>query len=171
MGLKPLLAFARDSRGAAAAEMALVTPLLLGLMLSAFELGKYFMDEHVVAKAVRDSARYAARRSFSDFVDGGGNCAVDNDVQTKARNIARTGQIADGGTARLGYWTDPATIAVSVACDTSGSYTGIYTGNAAGAPVVTVSASVPYMPLLGSIGLDTGGMVLNAQSQAAVTGI
>lgn len=157
----------QDRNAAAAVEMALVAPLLLVLMFGSFELGKYFLDEHTVAKAVRDGARYAARRSFSDY----SGCAVAGDVETKARNLTRTGQIADGGTARLPYWTNPATITVSVSCDTSGSYKGIYTGNAAGAPVVTVNASVPYTPLLGAIGFDTNGLALNAKSQAAVTGI
>src|SRR3546814_5805509 len=113
---RPSFRLLKDCSAAAAAEMALVTPLLLALMLGAFELGKYFLDEHVVAKAVRDGARYAGRRAFSDY----GGCAVANDILDKTRNITRTGQIANNGPARLSYWTDGSTtITVSVACDTS----------------------------------------------------
>ena len=49
-----------DRRGAAAAEMALVTPLLLVILFGAVELGNYFYNEHIVVKAVRDGARFAA---------------------------------------------------------------------------------------------------------------
>ena len=76
----------RDRAGAAAAEMALVTPLLMIIMFGAMELGKYFLDEHVVAKAVRDGARYAARRSFTDYA----GCAVSGDVQDKIYRQAVT---------------------------------------------------------------------------------
>ncbi|MGS1016489.1 TadE/TadG family type IV pilus assembly protein [Allosphingosinicella humi] len=156
-----------DCSAAAAAEMALVAPLLMILLFGAMELGRYFLDEHVVAKAVRDGARYAARRSFADYA----GCAVSSDVQDKTRNITRTGQVATGGNARLPYWTSPATVTVSVACDTSGTYGGIYSGSATGAPVVSVIAAVPYTPLFNAIGFNVSGLSLNARSQSAVTGI
>lgn len=161
--------FARDEGAAAAAEMALVTPLLMVLMFGALEVGRYFLDEHVVAKAVRDGARYAARRNFSDYA----GCAVASDVVDKTRNLTRTGQIASGGEARLPYWTSDATITVTVACHTTAAYSnnGIYKGSAIGAPVVTVTAAIPYDPLVGAIGLDTTGLSLNSRSQAAVAGI
>ena len=157
----------RDRGAAAAAEMALVTPLLLILMFGAMELGRYFLDEHVVAKAVRDGARYAARRSFTDYA----GCGVSGDVLDKTRNITRTGQVVTGGTARLPYWTSPATITVSVICDTSPTYSGIYKGSTIGAPVVTVVAAVPYTPLFNAIGFNVSGLSLNSRSQSAVTGI
>ena len=50
----PIRNFASDSNGAAAAEMALVMPLLLIIMFGAMELGKFFLDQHVVVKSVRD---------------------------------------------------------------------------------------------------------------------
>ena len=159
--------FGRDQSGAAAAEMVLVTPMLLILMFGAMELGNYFLDQHVVVKSVRDAARYAARQPFPDYT----GCSVSGDVVTRTQNLTRTGQVTAGGTARLHYWTNPASVSVSVACDTSGDYEGIYRGSATGAPVVTVSASVPYTPLLGSIGFSTTGLTLNAQSEAAVAGV
>ena len=163
----PIRNFASDSNGAAAAEMALVMPLLLIIMFGAMELGKFFLEQHVVVKSVRDGARFAARQPFSAY----SGCAVAGDVTTQTQNLTRTGQVAAGGTARLAYWTNSASVSVTVTCDTSGDYEGIYRGSATGAPVVTVSASVPYTPLLGSIGFATSGLMLNARSEAAVAGV
>lgn len=154
--------------GSAAAEMALVTPLLLTLLFGSFELGNYFLDNHVVAKAVRDGARYASRRSFSEYT-----CAsASTDVVDKTRNLTRTGQVATGGTARLPGWTNGTTITVTVSCGTG--YTGVYTGLAGmggGAPVVTVTASVPYSSLFQALGFNATALTLNARAQAPVMGI
>jgi len=57
--------------GAAAAEMALVTPLLMALLFATMEGSRYFLDEHVVLKAVRDGARFASRQTFSAMPCGG----------------------------------------------------------------------------------------------------
>lgn len=155
------------SKGGSAAEMALVTPLLLCMLFGPMELGNYFYSEHVVAKAVRDGARYASRRSFAEY-----SCsAPSNDVIDKTRNVTRTGQVASGGEMRLAGWSAANTITVSVTCDTSGTYTGIYTGLSGGVRIVTVSASVPYTSILGQMGLSSTSLTLNAQSQAAVMGV
>ncbi|MGH6782616.1 MAG: TadE/TadG family type IV pilus assembly protein [Sphingomonadaceae bacterium] len=157
----------RCDSGTAAAEMALVMPLLLVIIFGAFELGNYFLNNHAVAKAVRDGARYASRRSFVEY-----SCStVSTDVLDKTRNITRTGQVATGGTPRVYGWTNPATITMSVSCDTSGTYTGIYTGMATGAPVVTVTAAVPYIPLFNSLGFSSASLFLRSRSQSAVMGV
>lgn len=167
MSARILLQITQCRRGTAAAEMALVTPLLITLMFGAFELGNYFLSEHAVSKAVRDGARYASRRSFTEFT-----CStVSADVLDKTRNIVRTGQVANSGTPRLVGWTNSATITVSVTCNTAGGFTGIYTGNTTGAPVVTVSASVPYSSLFQSLGFSSTSLLLNASSQSAVMGV
>ncbi len=167
MGAPSFLArFWADRRGVAAAEMALVTPMLMILMFGSFELARYFLDEHVVVKAVRDGARYAGRLGFSDFTCASASAGA----QQAIREITRTGALG-GTTPRLGYWTSPTTITVSVTCDTSGAYSGIYNGVAMGAPVVTVSASVPYVSLFGMVGFDTTGLALNASSESPVMGI
>lgn len=156
-------------RGAAAAEMALVTPLLIILMFGSFELGNYFLSEHVVAKAVRDGARYAARRSFVDFTCPN---AVATDVVDKTRNITRTGQVADGGTARLVNWTVPTTVSVTLSCTaiSGGNYSGIYKG-LANVPRVKVSATVPYRSLFNNLGFTASTLNLVSESEATVQGI
>lgn len=165
MMARPLQRLWADHSGAAAVEMLLVSPLLIVLMFGSYELGKYFLDEHVVDKAVRDGARYAGRRPFADYDCASASAGAEQDI----RNVTRTGTVA-GTTPRLSYWTSPATITVSVTC-TTGSYSGIYNGLASGAPVVTVSARVPYTSLFGTMGFNTSGITLNAKSESAVMGI
>jgi Flp pilus assembly protein TadG len=155
-----------DDRGSAGPEMAMVLPILITLILGSFELGRYFLHEHTVVKAVRDGARYASRRKFTDYDCASANAGAEQAI----RDITRTGSI--GGTQpRLVYWTSQSTITVSVACDTTGTYKGIYNGLAMGAPVVTVKASVPYTSLFGLLGFNTTGFKLNAKSESAVMGI
>ena len=169
----------RSQRGSAAAEMALVTPLLLLILFGSTELGKYFMDEHIVVKAVRDGARYAARQPIANYVSGASGCqsTPPTAIEDATKNIVRTGNAAGSGQ-RLGYWTDSSTVTVTVACFASsggqsmdGIYSGLtYGGTAVGAPVVTVSAAVDYVPLFGLFGFSTA-KTLSASQQAAVTGV
>ena len=157
------------NRAAAAAEMALVTPLLVTLMFGSFELGNYFLSEHVVAKAVRDGARYASRRSFTDFTCPN---SVSSDVVDKTRNITRTGQVANGGTARLANWTTATTVSVTLSCTaiSGGNYSGIYKGMA-NVPRIKVSATVPYTSLFNSLGFSSSSLSLVSESEATVQGI
>jgi Flp pilus assembly protein TadG len=161
-----------DRSASAAAEMALVLPILLVLMFGSFELGNYFLSEHVVDKAVRDAARYAARLPMADYDCTGPT--VDSTAQQQIRNIARTGD-PDGSTARLRDWADGNT-AVTLTCnsDTTNSYVngGIYADfpNGGEVPIVTVSATVPYNTFFGAFGLGASTLNLNARSQAAVIG-
>ena len=160
----------KSTRGAAAVEMAMVLPIMLALLFGAFELGNYFMTEHIVVKAVRDGARFAARRPITPDYDG---CAPSNDVVEATRNVTRTGRIDAGGTARFASWSDPESIDVSVTCDESwaGADKSIYATSTIGTPVVTVRATVPYTPLFAQLGLARVTLSLHAQSQAAVTGV
>jgi Flp pilus assembly protein TadG len=159
--------------GTAAVEMALVTPLLIALMFGSFEAGNYYLDSHVVAKAVRDGARFAARQPYANYSACAG--APGGTVVADTRNVVRTGKVASGGAARLPGWTDPATITLSISCNTVGvggvPYTGIYAGMATGAPVVVVSATVPYTTLFGETGFSSTTLTIRAESQAAVAGI
>lgn len=159
----------RCNRAAAAAEMALVTPFLIILMFGSFELGNYFLSEHVVAKAVRDGARYASRRSFTDFTCPS---TVASDVVDKTRNVTRTGQVTSGGTARLVGWTTPATVSVTISCTviTGGNYSGIYKGMS-NVPKVKVSATVPYNSLFNDLGFTSSTLNLVSESEATVQGI
>lgn len=170
----------RERRGAAAAEMALVTPLLLVIMIGSVELGSYFYNEHILVKAVRDGARYAARQSFSYYQDGGGACAspTDSGLIAGTRALIKTSLLA-GGSDRFANISD-GDITISATCVTTATddssstenMTGIYEDLSIGAPIVTVSATVPYSPVIGAaFGFSGVGFNLNASEQAAVMGL
>lgn len=156
---------AADSRAAAATEMAMITPLLLLLMLGSFEIGNYFLSEHVVQKGVRDAARYASRLPISAYPA----CVPTSSAETQIQKVARTGE-PDGTEVRVRGWTDDTMTTVTLACDTSGTHAGIYVVYPFpdGVPVITVSASVPYVPLLSTIGFSSPSLTLNADSQSAI---
>lgn len=180
-----LIRLLRDDAAAAAAEMALVFPFMLALMFGAVDTGYYFLSEHVVQKSVRDAARYAARLPLVAS-DGTVNydCSTDpgtigTSAQTQIQEVARFQDpdgTADSAEARLAGWTSDDLTQVSLACitDTSNSYVdnGVYANfpNSGAVPVITVSATVPYNTLFGTLGLGVATLNLNAQSQAAVTG-
>ncbi|WP_186728907.1 TadE/TadG family type IV pilus assembly protein [Sphingomonas panacisoli] len=159
----------RCRRGSAAVEMALIVPVFLFLAFGAVDLGNYFLSEHAVVVAVRDGARYAARRYPLACT------ATTNDTTSttamEVRNLVRTNTIASGGQMRINNWSDASTITVAISCNTSGTYnTGIYTGVTNGVPIVTVTASVPYTSLFNAFGFTTASVNLNAQAQASVMG-
>lgn len=159
----------RDARGAAAAEMALVLPLLLTIMMGSAELGNYFMNEHSLVKAVRDGARYAARQSFTNYSACSGSPG--GTVVADTQNVVMRGYLS-GGTI-ITPNIKVANVSVTTSCaTTAGGQTmqGIYRGRASGAQVVTVNAAVNYQPILASFGFRGVGIRLNASSQAAVTG-
>ena len=158
----------RCQKGAAAAEMALVTPLLLIILFGSVELGRYFHNEHLVVKAVRDGARFAARHDFGAFSACSGSPT--GSVVTDTQNVVRTGLLS-GGTAQLPNWA-ATTVTVTTSCSTGAggqTMSGIYRGRTTGAPIVTVTAAVPYTPLFGT--MVFGNLTLNATQQATVTGI
>jgi hypothetical protein len=166
------------TRGAAAAEMALVLPLLLVLICGCAELGNYFLDEHRLVKAVRDGARYAARQNVSYFTACTGTPG--GTVVSDTQNVVMTGLVS-GGSDYLPNRAG-ATIAVTIDhCSTSvGSgptaLSGVYaniknsSGTVVGAPVVKISASVPYQPIIHAFGFSGLNLTLNASQQSAVMG-
>ena len=153
------------SKGAAAAEMALVTPLLIIIMFGAFEAGNFFWKQQIVGKAVRDGARFAGRRPFTDYV----GCTPSTSVIDDTRNVTRTGRIS-GGTPRIYNWTSATTVSVTMPGGCRTTTTGIYRNNPGGAPYVLVSATVPYRSLFGNLGFTTTGLVMRSDAQAAVMG-
>ena len=157
--------------GAAAAEMALVAPMLLILMFSATELGNYFWNEHTLLKAVRDGARFAARQSFSNYTACSGSPG--GTVVSDTQNVVMYGYLS--GTAVLTPNISAANVTVTTSCAASAggqTMSGLYKAQPNGAQIVTVSATVNYRPVVGYLlGFSGVGTHLNATSQAAVTGI
>ena len=162
----------RDRRGNAAAEMAMVTPLLLILMMGCAELGNYFWNEHTLLKAVRDGARFAARQGFSNYPD----CStVATSLRDNTRNVVVYGYLSDTSGNTLTPNISASNVTVGTSCATTvGGQTmgGLYQNQANGAQIVTVSATVTYRPIIAmTLGFSGVGYQLYAQSQAAVTGL
>lgn len=159
-----------DHGGAAAAEMALVIPLLLILMCGPLELGNYFMNEHTLVKAVRDGARFAARQSFTNYTSCSGS-PIGN-VVADTQNVVMKGLVAGGTIITPNIQAADVTVTTSCMVTAAGQpMTGIYQGRANGAQIVTVTAIVDYRPVISAFGFTGIGLKLNATSQAAVSGI
>ncbi|HEU4704714.1 MAG TPA: TadE/TadG family type IV pilus assembly protein, partial [Sphingomicrobium sp.] len=128
---------AADRAGSAAAELALALPLLLILMFGSFEMGYYFLSEHVVQKSVRDAARYASRLPMSSYPSCVPTAAAQTEIQRVAKAGDPDGDSNNDGTQdkRLEGWTADTMTTVTVTCDTSGTYTGIYTDFPQGVPI------------------------------------
>jgi Flp pilus assembly protein TadG len=155
--MRLLRLFLRNRSGAAAAEMALVTPLLVAILFGTMEAGYYFWNEHIVVKAVRDGARFAGRQPFAKFSCTGVN---DTALETSIKNLTRTGKLT-GGTSRVVGWTD-AQVSVTASC-LSGQG-GMYASYAGSAPRVTVSTTVTYQPLFRVLVFRNIKLIASAQS-------
>ena len=168
------LAFLRDTRGAAAAEMALMIPLLLTLMFVSFEAGHYFYTEHKVIKSVREGARYGGRLPWGNFPcedmpeDEWFELADDAtllDIQT----VTRTGTVTGTMSRVSGMETDH--ITVRYRCDTDFGGGGIFVGTTGGAPILLVQARTGYNSLFGQLGLTDTTIDVQASAEAVVNGI
>ncbi|PKB14518.1 Flp pilus assembly protein TadG [Novosphingobium kunmingense] len=162
--MRRLASFLRDSRGSAAAEMAMVIPLLLALTFTTLEGAHYLYVEHQIVKGVRDGARFGARKSFASFT-----CStVDATTETLIKEVTRTGTIS-GGTSRVSGWTNNE-ITVTPSCPATAVTTGIYS-TLSNAPRITVKAVVPYPSLFGALTGMNVNVKVAAQDQAAVMGV
>lgn len=160
-----------DRSASAAAEMALVLPLLLIIMFGAAELGNYFMNEHSLIKSVRDGARFAARQNFSNYTACAGSPG--GSVVADTKNVVINGYLA-GGSSLLTPNIQASDITVTTNCAVSAggeNMLGIYKERASGAQRVKVTASVTYRPILAAFGFSGVGFTLNAASEAAVAGL
>jgi Flp pilus assembly protein TadG len=136
----------RCEQGNAAAEFAMVLPLLLILLFAFYEAGRLFWNYNVVASSARDAARFAARLPI---VCPGSLAPSD---ETKVKQLARTGIPASGGTPLLPGWTSDSSVTVQVTCISNPSgntYQGRYNGMAQ-IPTIKVTAAAPYSILFGT---------------------
>ena len=178
MMLRTLIQLIRNRRGNAAAEMALVAPMLLIIMLGCTELGNYFWNEHVLLKAVRDGARYAGRQPFSNYsgCSSTGTDLSSATIGTNTKLIVQKGSLDSTQSDLLPNWSS-ATFTVTCQSVTSAggqSMTGgLYNDNPAGvADIVIVTTTLTYRPIVAvALGFSGVGTTLYAQSQAAVSGL
>ena len=141
-------------------------PLMLILIFVGLEAGHYLFTEHKVIKAVREGSRYAGRLPFNTY-----DCSsdsVDSTADQNIRNVTRTGT-PSGSVPLVPGWADSG-VTVTVSCDAT-TTTGIFQGNAGGAPRVTVSAQTSYPSLFNGYAVIGNSAVIAASSQAVVNGI
>lgn len=162
--LNPVRLFLKDTRGAAAAEMALILPFVLPLLFATFEGAYYMVCEHQVVTGVRNAARYAARLDFSQYACP---AATFSGSTATVQNLARTGQLS-GGSARVSGWVN-GDVTVTVTC--AASTEGIYTRTAGYAPKVRVSSQLNYPSLMGQLGFTTATIRIGASAESPVMGI
>lgn len=169
---RALASFLKDQSAAAAAEMALVIPLLLVLMFTALEGAHYLYVEHQIVKGVRDGARYAARQPLATYgctsATNTAQAITDATIKAAIIEVARTGQVA-GGTPRVSTWSansPPNDVYFTCAAVTTGVYATL-----AAAPRITVKAVVPYPSLFGALTGITTSFKVAAENQAPVVGL
>ena len=123
-------------RGAELVEFALILPLLLLIALGAIEFGRAYYTYHILTKALRDGARYAATSRLRS--DGTWVPADNPSVTTRTQNIVVYGKpTVSGSEPKKIPDLTTAQITVAPSAIPSGS-TDYY---------ITVSAAYPYQPL------------------------
>ena len=153
---RPFSRFGKARDGAALVEFSLLAPVLILLMCGLCEFANAMRQYHIMEKSVRDAARYLARVPMT-------GCTISSGAISSAQNLALTGHATSGGDYFLTTWTDPSTVAVTVA-DCVSNATHTYRGQDQ-MPVIQVAAQAPYqdLGLLGVIGLD--GIELEVRHQ------
>jgi len=155
-------AFHKNEKGSAAAEFALILPMMLTIVFSIYEAGRVFWSYNIVQSSARDAARYAARLDIT--CSGGSGTFDDTTATTTIQKLTRTGTVDGTGDPLVPGWTDNSSVTVSIVClsKTSGSVTfgGRYDGQTT-IPVITVAAAAPYGMLFGGL---FGGLTINTVS-------
>ena len=161
--------FLSCQQGAAAAEMALLLPLMIVMLFTGLEAGHYMYQRHQVTKALRDGVRFAARQDFNDMSCSSGASTA---VVDATRNVTRTGQVASGGVSRIPNWqaTDITVLIDCTGVSSTVNQTGIYDSTRVGRKVV-VQTDFNYTPLFGGLGIVNNSFPLDNMQQATVMGL
>ena len=120
----------RDERGGPAVEFVLIAPILVVLFGGGLELGRAFAQAQAVERGLRSAALFAARTAWP----------LSAEDSVTVNNLARTGNAA--GT--LPYLAEGWAEGGANFQITSQSFA---VGNAV-TPVIQVSATVPFLPLV-----------------------
>lgn len=138
--------FLRGLEGAAGVEFAIVLPFLALIMFGTIEFGRLFHAHNVVAKGVRDAARYLARVP-ANACSGGAWTDKSGTAVAETKNLATRGVIT-GGTQNL-FFFDTADVTVTQSCiNNSNGLAGIY-GASGTIRQAVVTATVTYTFLFG----------------------
>ena len=130
--LSSLNRWARDGRGNAVVEFALVLPVLLLLLTGMTEIGRAYYQANAVEKGLRAGALFAGRNSFP----------LTAQVRTMVTNLVKRGTLDGSGAYLVSGWAD-------VAADLNIDDTLTFPVDATTTiPVVRVTATVPFDPLM-----------------------
>jgi Flp pilus assembly protein TadG len=126
--------------GAAAVEMALLSPFFALLLVGFYDYGSYLSDASAVEKGVRAGAMMAARSVLP----------LSSDATTRVNNVVKKGNIAGTGNFLVNGWSDTsATLTITTRSETVSGQT---------IQVVRLQAKVPYRSfaegLLSAVGLS-----------------
>ena len=131
--------FFGEEAGAVLLETALVAPLMITLSAGVFEFSNAIHSRLLLEAGVTDAARYLGRCVHEPGDEAACGAA--------AQNLAVTGQVTDGGTARVAGWTT-ADVAIAYATTpvTLDPATGEqnYRSSSANVNVVQVSTTFDY---------------------------
>jgi Flp pilus assembly protein TadG len=120
--------------GAAAVEMALLTPFLALLLVGFYDYGSYLADASAVEKGVRAGVMVAVRSPLP----------IDTATRTRIENVVKKGNAAGTGNFVVAGWTD-ASASVMVMPPRTESVGGTTI------QVIRVQASVPYVSFLSGL--------------------
>ena len=120
----------RDENGIAAVEFALVLPVLLLLGIGMTEMGRVVNQATTVQKALREGALYAARNQFP----------LTAAVKTTAENLVKKGDPTGAGAYLVPGWSEAG---ASLLLETPD-----FDLNGTPLPVVRLTATVPFVPML-----------------------
>ncbi len=84
----------RRQRGAVLAEMALVTPILVFMMMATAEVARAFIDHNTLTKAVRNGVRHVASNAYQGTT---GVIFVGAALRAEAQNLVVYGNLTGGG--------------------------------------------------------------------------
>jgi Flp pilus assembly protein TadG len=162
--------FSHDETGAVLVETAIILPLIITLSAGVYEFSNAIYTRLLLESGVADAARYVARCVHTT--------ADEAACDAQAQNLAVTGQVTGGGTARVKGWT---TTDVSISYIstpiTVDAITGEHNYRSSGANVLVVQVTTDYsysdaghagLGLLGVLGL--GSLSLSVSHQERVIG-
>ena len=154
--------FARERNGSSAVEFALYLPILMIMVVGMTEVSMAIMQSVTLEKSLRSGALYAARSDLP----------LSETALTEVENIIKTGNTAGTGSYLVDGWNDEtSSLSVSVSNYTLAMETSVLGSNLL--PVVTVTATMPYQPILSDL-LSLFGMgefTLSLSQQQAHIGV
>lgn len=154
--------FLRNRRGSSAVEFALYLPVLMILVVGMSEVSVAIMQSVALEKSLRSGALYASRA----------NLPLSDATRTEVTNIIKKGNTAGTGSYLIDSWNESsATLSISVSNYTMATTTSVLGSNQL--PVITVTAIVPYRPILSDLlsAFGMGVFTLSLSQQQAHIGV